>query len=329
MNNGIFYIGNKLYLEIYLIGYKRKGESLLICIKDSSNKPLWTAVIDCYKFSGKNITIEKLEELGYGHDKKIDLFMITHPDNDHINDIDKIMNDFTDKNTIYMMPDFLSSNVNKTIEMKKIDNYIRKRYSEHLDGLDNNIFYNDVVQNPNLKWKFTGSDSKAHVLRVESYLPTDSIMSMSRYAPYQKKNDYSLFINIIIDDSNYVFTGDCLDYALGLLNEDEFSKMQNTLYFKIPHHGSKYTTLIKDIISSGGINICSVSACAYSSGVTDNDVLKFYCDVSKSVSITSSDNSEYDYGLLKHVFDVANASLLLDKCESVGNACLNIKPATD
>lgn len=50
MKNIEYFIGQKLYLEINMIGYKTMGESIILSLKSSDTTVLWTAVIDCYKY---------------------------------------------------------------------------------------------------------------------------------------------------------------------------------------------------------------------------------------------------------------------------------------
>lgn len=323
MKNIEYFIGQKLYLEINMIGYKTMGESIILSLKSSDTTVLWTAIIDCYKYDNLNITYDTLKEMGYGNDKKIDLLCITHPDEDHTKDIKMIMNDFTNNNTIYLMPDFLASNIDETNDIKEIRKIISDRYSRHSDGRLNNIFYNRNINEPNLNWKFIGSDNKTHILRIETYLPTDSIMTMSRNNNNQYKNDYSLFINLIIDDkNNYVFTGDCMDYSIVCLEEEDLQKMNKVLYFKIPHHGSDIKKM-QELIINNRLTLYNVSACAYRKGTTQRKILDFYNENCEDVSITFTDTENIKkYGLLKHVFDATNGILVKDKCIALGGANL-------
>lgn len=325
MSNNYF-LSKDLFFEISLIGYKNQGESVVMSLKSGNDEILWTAVIDSFKTNGNNITAQKLEEMGYGTDKKIDLLMITHPDLDHIKDLDTIIDRFTNEYTKYIMPDFINSNIPETECIRLIKSEIEKMYSNKDTGLLNNLFYNKVICEPRLKWKWLGSDNKSHILRVESFLPTDSIMTMSRYTDNQHKNDYSLFVNIIVDDVNFSFTGDCLDYALELLNCEDFDKMKNTLYFKIPHHGSINTKSFHKFIENGDIILLSSSACAYRKDVTNYKVLEFYMNNSPDfLSITSDENSKNDFGIVKHVFDIKKKCIIKDKCEAVLNGQLDYK----
>lgn len=325
MNNQYF-LTKDLFFEISLIGYKLQGESVVMSLKSGNDEILWTAVIDSFKTNGNNVTAQRLEEMGYGDNRKIDLLMITHPDLDHIKDIDTIMDKYINENTKLIMPDFFYSNIPETDCIKVIKDKIEKKFLNRKSGLLNNLFFNKVISEPELKWKWLGSDNKSHTLRVESFLPTDSIMAMSRYVDNQHKNDYSLFINIIVDDVNFSFTGDCLDYALELLSYEDFDKMKNTLYFKIPHHGSSYTKSFYKFIENGDIVLLSSSACAYRKDVTDNKVLKFYMNNSPDfLSITSNENTSNNYGIVKHVYDIKKKCIIKDKCEEIGNGKLDYK----
>lgn len=325
MNNQYF-LSKDLFFEISLIGYKSQGESVVMCLKAGNEDILWTAVIDCFKTNDNNITAQRLEEMGYGDNRKIDLLMITHPDLDHIKDIDTIIDKFMNEKTKILMPDFFNSNIIETECIKNLKEKIKERFFNRKSGFLNNLFFNKVVSEPELKWKWIGADNKAHILKVESFLPTDSIMTMSRYVDNQQKNDYSLFVNIIIDDVNFSFTGDCLDYALALLNYEDFEKMKETLYFKIPHHGSNSTKSVYQFIKNGDIVLLSTSSCAYRKDVTDNKVLEFYMNNSPDyLSITSSKEKLNNYGIVKHVYDIKKKCIIKEKCEEIGNGILNYK----
>ena len=67
----------KLEMVVYTIGYSVEGESIIILIKRDDDFIEYTVVIDGYKVSSCNKTIDILEDNGI---KSIDLLCWTHPD---------------------------------------------------------------------------------------------------------------------------------------------------------------------------------------------------------------------------------------------------------
>ena len=56
-----YLVKNSLEIEVYVIGYKTMGESIILFIKLDS-KIVFSVVIDSYKYNGVNKTIELLKE---------------------------------------------------------------------------------------------------------------------------------------------------------------------------------------------------------------------------------------------------------------------------
>lgn len=62
-NNKKYYVQNNLSIEIYVVGYKMLGESIVLFIR-LDNTIIFSAVIDSYSYNGINKTLEILQSNG-------------------------------------------------------------------------------------------------------------------------------------------------------------------------------------------------------------------------------------------------------------------------
>lgn len=318
--------GTVLYIRFELIGYKNSGESVILSLITESEETLWCGIIDCFSYKGRNRTKSILNSYGYGcENKKINFLCISHPDTDHIYKMSEIINDYTDDNTMFLMPDFFNSNIVQTKEIKKIQEILNKRfdYTNRRDSLKNNIFFNRRLSETQLKWKFITGIIE-HNLQIESITPYDSIMYTSQQTEYtQFKNDFSISLKISLDEHIYWLMGDCSDYVLASIDEEEFYGKAN--YLKIPHHGARNNTL-QDLIKNEMIEELDVSTCTFRKNTTLEEVLDFYKNYSTILSVTGSTNSEDNklpYGIVKHTYEAKTGELQEDRSYADGNGIFN------
>lgn len=315
--------GNDVFFEINLIGYKNVGESVVLTVKDELENILWCGIIDCYKYKKYNKTKMILDEYGYGNQtKKIDFLCISHPDYDHIMNLAEIIDNFTDDNTMFVMPNFLDSHIRQTREVVKIKEIIEKRFCnpKTRTSVSDNIFFNRNLSLGNLKWEFI-SGIKKYNMQIESLTPPDSVMLNSMAVNYQQfKNDFSICLKITFNNQYFLFMGDCTDNVL--LHIDEENIPYELLYLKLPHHGCKNETM-ESYIDNNIINYIDVSGCAYRKNTTLKSTLDFYKGNSNIVSVTGNiehDKNIHQYGVLRHVFNVSTGELISNKCMEIGNA---------
>lgn len=315
--------GIELFFEVYLIGYKNNGESIVLFIKDQFEKSLWCGVIDCYTYKNHNKTKRLLEDYGYGEDRKIDFICISHPDLDHIKSMSNIINQFTNEETMFVLPNFTDSNIIQTKEIMKIKESLKKILSNSYTRTKviNNIFFNQKIGITDLRWEFIVGTRKIN-MQIESLTPFDSIMLNSKNVNYQQfKNDFSVCLKITLNDFKYIFMGDCTDLVLREL--DEYYIPEQINYLKIPHHGCKNE--IMEYYVNNVINELDVTGCAYRKNTTLKSTLDFYKENSAIVSITGDilhEKNIMPYGYLRHVYNAITGELIEDKCESEGNAIL-------
>ena len=313
--------GLNLFLEVYLIGYKNSGESIVLFVKNELREALWCGVIDCYTYKNHNKTRKLLMENGYGN-KKIDFICISHPYIDHVKSISNIINEFTSDKTMFLMPNFSDSKIVQTKEIKRINASLKSVFKNSYTRTKviNNLFYNQKIGITDLKWQFIVG-TKTINLQLESLTPFDSTMQNSTNVPYQQfKNDFSICLKLTLNDFQYLFMGDCTDIVLNELDEDYIPDELN--YLKIPHHGCK--SAMMEYYVNNIIKKIEVTGCAYRKHTTLKDTLEFYKRNCDQVSITASIDPEknvYAYGVVRHVYDIKSGYLIKSDC--LGNAVLN------
>lgn len=234
------------------------------------------------------------------------------------------MEEYTDDETMIVMPNFKDSSIPQSEEIKNIKvelkNKLEKVYPKN--QVPDNIFFNRSLMVPNLRWDFLVGVKK-YSMQLEALTPTDSMMLNSINTPYDKfKNDFSICLKISFNEQYFLFMGDCSDNVL--INLDEENIPNNISYLKIPHHGSKNDTM-QSYIDNKTIENINVSGCTYNYKATRREVLNFYADNSDMLSITANINEKniYNFGLIKHVYDIKNGDLLIDKSFKEGNAILD------
>ncbi len=311
---------SKIFFNIDLIGYKNIGESLVLSVTDDFDEILWCGIIDCFCYKGYNKTKNMLKKFGYGINRKINFLCISHPDLDHINTISEIFDDFCDKNSIILMPNFKDSSILQTDEIKKIkkslNNLLNTAYPR--GKIPNNIFFNQKIGLPELKWKFIVG-TKSYDLQIESLTPSDAVMLNSTNVNYnQFKNDFSICLKITFNNNIFLFMGDCTDFVLKDL--DEYYIPNNICYLKIPHHGDKNETM-EYYINENIIENISISGCAYRKNTTLKETLDFYKKHCNSLSVTGNiDHSKniHLYGHIKHVYDIETGTIVKELKEGNG-----------
>ena len=91
-----------LRVRIYVVGYHKQGESIVIILLDNATEEIfYCGVIDTFKKKNIHITKEILEHYGI---KRIDILCWSHPDNDHSWGLDELLENYCDDQTDFLYP---------------------------------------------------------------------------------------------------------------------------------------------------------------------------------------------------------------------------------
>lgn len=314
---------NDIYMEIYIIGYKCQGESILIFLKDYE-KIVWAGIIDSYRLN-VNIAKEILEKNGFGDKKrKINFLCISHPDYDHIKNMIEIMESCVDKNTDILTPDFLDLYTEgESEEVKNIKNYFSEKFKEITEENVNKLFFNRKYGEPRLEHNFICRGRNIN-FKISSLLPTDAEVYNKRINNSQnkEKNLYSLFVIIELGATKAIFAGDCENSSLKFIDTAEIPDAIHC--FKIPHHGSKTSDQVFNWEMQEKELDISVCTTRTMKNTTSEDILERYKVLFEKLYLTAdlkSENNNEDYGIVKIKFG-SNGNIL-GKPEFIKNAKCN------
>ncbi len=292
---------DNLEIEIYCIGYKSEGESIVIFLKDK-DQIIWAGVIDCFK-KEINKTEEILKENNYGPgQKKLNFICISHPDYDHIYGMNEIFENYTDENTTFIAPNFLQDNYKPTESTKEIIEYFRQKFSK-INDINYNNLYLDRCFDPGLAHQFINHKNRKIRFEIRALTPYNSY-SFSKMVKREEninKNDYSMMLVFEIDNINLLFCSDCENEVIDRIELDEIP--DNIYYFKIPHHGSNTSShIIENWIEENKKIDIAVCGTRTKNNTTNIEILNGYYYNSNEVHMTASINKDYNvnnYGIIK------------------------------
>lgn len=292
---------NNIIFDIYLIGYKNQGESILFTLKDR-DAVIYSCVIDSYEENNRNITIDKINELGI---KKLDLICWTHPHDDHSIGMKKVLTEYANERTTIVYPNDLlkikynlANEVNECIKIIKDIGKSRKQKIPTLKEVsDMNMVDKRILIKGNKKYEF----------KIETLTPVTRITE-KRYlnGKVDNLNDFSIAILVSIGGTKFLFAGDIENTSINKI--DVFAITDLIDYIKIPHHSSNSSSHIFRIFDKVFNNVKGSISCTteYVSGnLPNDDILNTYKNYYKRVYSTGKKNyRDFEYGIIHTSYDL-------------------------
>lgn len=300
---------NQLCIAVYHLGYESQGEGSVFILYAEEKKVLYSAVIDCFEDEQCNITDEILQE--WDLKECIDLFIWTHPHDDHSIGIQKIIESYCDAKTKICLANVFN---NPSDFSKVVQENIR-----YLKGLN----YRKTVKN---KWKinslghfpevlderyFNGTESSIQRLVVQCISPFPEIGGIGA----NSRIDCNMIgIACVIkveqknENINFLFAGDMEQYTIeALIKEDNDSIPTVYNYIKIPHHGSSNAEkMIEFLKLDGGVRSEFASTSVFKGkNLPKKDILKLYKTIVEDVACTSDIMSDtYGKGVIRLIYNL-------------------------
>jgi len=222
----------KLILDIYLIGYRNKGESIIFVIY-TDDIPSYCGVIDCYEYNNLNVTVEILKKKDI---KSLDLLCWSHPDEDHSIGIDTIISLYANENTKVLLPGHINGNeynynpriqntfniINQNVVSRKVKKYIVR----------------DVCDNMNLVHKnYINKSGQPYEFNICSIAPNSTILRGNDFKETIQKNDYSIGLVLSLGEFKVLFSGDIENRTIERFEDFYLPNFFDCI--KVPHHTSE------------------------------------------------------------------------------------------
>lgn len=325
MNNFLFL--DSLKFELYLIGYKHKGESIVFFLK-CDNKVAYAGVVDSYEYNSLNIAIKLLKE---NNRKFFDFVCCTHPHEDHIKGMESIIETYcNEKTNIWISPirdvndkySELSQNLyNKLYNIIQLKKKSKPEISEVSNCM---ILYNNKICKSTQYYNF----------EIKSFAPKGSLILAEKIKmlkmTHPKINYINLFsigLIITIGNFNILLGGDVENITIDKIPDYNIDYIFD--YVKIPHHGSDTADILIDKLKNYEVTPQNITTTTYKiHELPKIDILKKYQNLGKETKIYISENINDDisnienYGLIKTTFDILEQAPYPIETILKGNAIL-------
>ena len=305
-----------LIVKIFVIGYRERGESIVILFFDKTNV-VYSIVIDSYKAKKSEFFTSKI--LDDNKVSKLNILCWTHPDIDHSVGIEELFEQYCDNESSVYVPIYMNGMNTDPIEYNKDDIETINKFFTINDRTHKCI--KPVSANIGGKSHMTEivfSDELHEIkTKIEVYAPhADCLVEKIRTNSKIKKNQLSIFLMLQVGPYVFDFSGDVENMAITNMNEEPFN---NPLFLKIPHHSSKTSDKLLGRLKNSSQSM-SCTTTYYSQRLPQIEILNEYQKRYSHLHSTGlSKEDKYSYGVLEYVFDLFGARNVHIKRH--GNAC--------
>jgi len=294
----------KLIFNVYLIGYKNQGESIIFTLENDFGIA-YSGVVDCFEVQNENETIKLLDKLGI---KNLDIVCWTHPHEDHSIGIEKVLSNYVSEKTRIVFPNGLNQ-----LEYS----YSDKRIEEAI-AIINEILVSPKIKKPkirpvcdvkNIDKRRVGNQVQgSYQLEVTSFTPiSDIIEKRELLDKLYTFNDYSVALLISIGGYNFLLSGDIQDTSIDKI--EEFAIPEKIDYIKIPHHSSEHSLKLKSWLNVENKTSVSCTTEYASSSLPRIPVLDTYNFFSNKVFCTNKKDCTDGFGMIHTIYNVLTKEL--------------------
>lgn len=290
-----------IFVDVYCVGNNPQGEGLLLVIK-KNNYIIYSALID------GNFDMEFIKNCGIEY---FDFICWTHPHQDHSINLEKLIQQYSNNNTKITVPtmlfDFYKS---MTYDCQKLSDYLRNI------NVRNKTINGEYVEAHNyvsISEEYVDKSGNKLLIKVQALSPISSRINNNRNNECCNLNELSICLLITINDISLLFTSDIINYVI---NEMHISKdlFSNTVYYKIPHHGSIDSNKILDFMPDYDHNSIAVSTIYKNNGydkTPNQDLLNDYINKGLLVYCTSESylkkiNNSNNFGIIATRIKIKN-----------------------
>lgn len=272
---------DELYVDVYMIGYPKQGESIIVIIR-SENEIINITVIDSYQLKGINLTADILRKVA--NERMIDTLVWSHPHDDHTKGLITILDEYTNGNTVLVVPNIKNMKSSKSQE-KYVDAFLEKidKCGYYIiEGSRSKEIQHIVVNRKNKETEY--------IIKMELISPDDTL-TYKYYSNTKKINPNHLTSAIILNintepDVNMLFSSDIVDETIEELWTNTIDIPTKFNFLSIPHHASSTSTKLLEFINQNDSEVACTTA--YSTGkLPVISILNDYKKVANEVCCTS------------------------------------------
>lgn len=236
-----------LRLHVYVVGYQPEGESIIFIISEN-DEIVFTIVTDCYRKSECDEVSKILESYSK---PKIDLFVWTHPHDDHSIGIEQLLSNFDqDRNCHIIIPNGLHrlvklSKNNLTGNAINVFNYLKEHYN-HPDNCESDRHCNyhnvdfdvDSMEEKKFSFLFKSTGYDQSLPAILTILGPESVLALQNTdgTVVPVLNHLSVVYILDVNGLKFLVTGDLSNKGSIAISDGWFKDFQ---FLKIPHHGSE------------------------------------------------------------------------------------------
>lgn len=314
----ITYTENNLIFELYLIGHKNLGESIVFFVK-SHYKCLYSGVVDCYS-TDRVAVVEKL--LQDNNITELSFLCWTHPHDDHSLGIINIFDNFCTQNTSIWIPDV--SSIEPDAYSKESAEFYKKLFSKFKIKKTSFLWdINTVSDNKNLVSVHFNNLNIIHNFTIDSFSPPSRCIIYDRTKnKIRNINYYSIGLIINIGIYYILLGGDVQNEILRNIPQFDINGIE---YLKIPHHGSDTSDFIINKFTQDIHPVIATTTVFRSKNLPNKVILEKYKEWGVQSLICTGHinkrNDTDDYGYIKTTFDLLKTSGTIEiPVEYGGNA---------
>lgn len=296
-----YFIKNSISIKIYIVGYRKQGESIVFFIK-CDEKIVYAGLVDYYCLSDLDIVEKVLDENGIQH---LDCICWTHPHDDHSRGLLKAINKYAHESTIIWIPENIFEG-----EMKHSD----KCSNESL-----NLFSKLKEEVKNRKSEYsvcTVSDKKDLLFlkpinfvycnqkidfKIYSLAPSSNMVLNEMFNNRFIKNNRSICIMIELDRIKVLLTGDIENHGIECVPGYE-GLFENINLLKIPHHGSSTASEMINRIGTDSLKLaCATVYRVGKNNLPEMNIMEQYKEIAEKVCCTGKMNPNEEkekYGMV-------------------------------
>jgi beta-lactamase superfamily II metal-dependent hydrolase len=297
---------DKLQLEVNVIGYKEKGESIVFFLK-TDDRAAYAGLVDCYEQNDENEAIRILLAEGKQY---FDFICWTHPHDDHTIGLDVILEHYCNKDTVFWMAPIYSNNVDS--------------YSKHVQNTYEHLF--SIIQSrKRAKMKVSTAMDGTRMERcicqrltgmgmysfeICSFAPSSELLNANMVKEnVEKGNLYSIGLIINIGEFYIMLAGDVENRTIKVISDYDLEFPID--YIKIPHHASPSADLLVYRLRYLDIQPPNVATSTVfrRHRLPDKEVLSKYASWNPKMELYCSDSiddakNDETVGIIKTTFDI-------------------------